>query len=204
MKAVVTFGAVPIVLLLAGSSSSAQPQTTATEIVREIDWNAIGPGSPIPDQIPAGESADPLEAGFARQWLERVEYPGFPDFAWRQLALAIASGHRTPDDHWAAQMEKELRGIVHDKVQTGRNLRVFCNSFGCLCYVERDERFARDPLVYLELVGKRRRELGLNQSDLDATVHPVRPGIPWELTVVKRPSSGVSVGTSHAPKSASP
>ena len=189
MKVVVHLGLVPLVMLLAASFSLAQSATPGAEAVRQIDWSTLGPGSPIPEQMPAMQSDDPLEVGFARQWIEHVVSPACLGCDWRKLALDIASNRRNPDDQWASQLETELRAIVRDKVQTGRNPRVFCNSFGCLCYVERDERYAGDPIVYLALVGKKGRELGLARSDLDATVHPRRPGIPWELTVVKRPNS---------------
>ena len=203
MKAVVTLRAVPLALLLASSFTLAQTTSTG-KTVGEVDWNAIGPGSPIPEHMPAAQqSDDPLEAGFARQWIERVENPPWPDNLWRNLALAIASQRRTPGDQWASLMEKELREILRNKVHTGRNSRVFCNSLGCLCYVERDEQFAKDPIVYMELVGNSSPKFGLQRSDLDATVHPRRPGIPWELTILKRPASDKQ-GSLDTRKSLSP
>jgi hypothetical protein len=185
MKAVVHLGAVPLVLL-AASFSSAQSATPGSEAVRQIDWNTLGPGSPIPEQMPASQSDDPVEAGFARQWIERVEAPG--DFPWKKLALEIASAHRPPNDLWASGMEKELRDIIRTKVPTGKNARVFCNSVGCLCYVERDEPFVLQSIVYRALLGDRGRKWGLDRTHLDAIEHVRRPDIPWELTVVKRPS----------------
>jgi hypothetical protein len=174
-----------VCLLAVYSASKAQPAMSGAEAVRMIDWLAVGAGAPIPYLMPAAASDDPLEAGFARQWLERAVVPANTVSA--KLALDIVSERRTPDDHWAYAMEKELREIIRSKLQKSKNSRVFCNAVGCLCYVERDESFLRNPVVYRELLGERGHKFGLAQSDLDATVHPVRPGIPWELTFVKRP-----------------
>jgi hypothetical protein len=202
VKAIVTLGAVALVLLQASSSASEPPATTGAEAVRDIDWNAVGPGAPIPEQMPTGESDDPLEAGFARQWIERVEAPG--DFPWKKLALEIASAHRPPNDLWASGMEKELRDIIRTKVPTGKNARVFCNSVGCLCYVERDEPFLLQSIVYRALLGDRGRKWGLERTDLDAIEHVRRPDIPWELTIVRHPTPVGPMGTAEKTKPVSP
>jgi hypothetical protein len=155
------------------------------EAVRDIDWASLGPASPIPQSMPAvAESEDPLEAGFAHQWIERIYLP--ESSGWRKLALEIASARRRPDDPWAVKMERELREIVRAKVPAAQNLRVFCNSVGCLCYVEREER-EFDPIVYRALLGERARRFGLQRSDLDAVIDLAKPAPHWELTVVKRP-----------------
>ena len=187
MRAVVTLRTVLVVLLLevVASYGTAQSPMSGAEAVRMIDWIALGAGAPIPDLMPTAQSDDPLDAGFARQWVERAVVPA--NSVSSKLALEIVSKHRTPDDHWAYAMEKELREIIRTKVHKFRNSRVFCNSVGCLCYVERDESFLRNPVVYRELLGERGHKFGLALSDLDATVHPVRPGMPWELTFVRRP-----------------
>jgi hypothetical protein len=208
LKSIVIFGATTSVLLLTCSLSSAQPAMTGAEAVREIDWNALGPGSPIPEQMPAAESDDPLEAGFARQWVDRVVTPQYPNTdPWKDLALAIVSKHRDPDDQWASRAEKELWEIIQDNIPRGRNPRVFCNSFGCLCYVEREER-VHYSIVYLELVRNRGRSLGLSRNDISAIIGYLRPlaaqgardglASQWELTIVKRPvpdSARRSLGT---------
>lgn len=174
--------------VFAAESSSGESQTiSGAEAVREIDWNSLGPSSPIPEQMPTTPSDDPVEAGFARQWVERVEAPG--DFPSKKLALAIVSAHRAPNDLWASGMEKELRDIIRTKVPTAKNARVFCNSVGCLCYVERDESSLRQPIVYLALLGDRGRKWGLDRTDLDAIEHMQRPDIPWELTIVRHRNS---------------
>jgi hypothetical protein len=172
----------------AAPSSTEPPTISGAQVVREIDWNSLGPGSPIPEQMPATDSDDPVEAGFARQWVERVEAPG--DFPWKKLALEVVSKHRTPNDLWASGMVKELRDIIRTKVPTAKNARVFCNSVGCLCYVERDEPFLRQSIVYLALLGDRGRKWGLERTDLDAIENIRRPDIPWELTIVRHRSSG--------------
>jgi len=202
LKSVVIFGAATPVLLLACSLSAAQPATTGAEAARQIDWKTLGPGSPIPGQMPATESDDPLEVGFTRQWLYRAVTPQPPNTdRWKDLALEIVSKHRNLDDQWASRMEKELRELIQEKIPRGRNSRVFCNSFGCLCYVEREESKTPSLIVYSELVGKTGRNLGLRPSDVDAIFGYLLPQ--WELTIVKRSvpdSSDVSSGTRiHVP-----
>lgn len=184
MKSIFTLGAAGPVLLLACSLSSAQPTMTGAEAAREIDWNALGPGSPIPQQMPIAESDDPVEAGFARQWLYRAVTPQPPNTdAWKDFAIEIATKHRSPDDQWASRMEKELREIIREKIPRARHTRVFCNTFGCLSYVEREER-TPIHIVYAELVGTRGRELGVRPSDVEGTSGHLQPQ--WELTIVKR------------------
>lgn len=176
-------------LFAASSPALAQLPMSGAEAVREIDWSAIGPGSQIPKQMPASQSDDPVEVGFARQWLERVLiYPESP-----KLALEIVSIHRTPDDLWASRMEKELRAIVRDKAPAAKNTRVFCNSIGCLCYEEESATDLSERwIVYGELLGESGRRLGLGRSDLDAVAGVMRPGMiqsgRWELTIVRRTS----------------
>ena len=50
---------------------AAQMSLSGAEAVQRIDWTALSIGSPIPDLMPAAESEDPTEAGFAGQWVER-------------------------------------------------------------------------------------------------------------------------------------
>jgi hypothetical protein len=152
---------------------------TGAEAIRVIDWIAVGAGAPIPDLMPATQSDDPVEAGFARQWVERAVFPIADSVSFR-LALEIVSKHRTRDDHWAYAMEKQLRGVIQAKVPNSRNARVFCNSIGCLCYTEWDESFLKTPIIYGELRGETGQRVGLEPSDVvDAVWHLVRPGIPW-------------------------
>jgi len=156
---------------------------TGAEAVRQINWDAINSGSPIPEQMPMGPSDEPLEAGFARQWIERVEHPNYPSWTW---ALEIVSLRRGPDDRWAKRMEQELRDIVRTHLPTGKNARVFCNAAGCLCYVERENEVR--SVVYRELLlGQRGKTLGLKESDVDAIFHIYTPR--WELTIVRHPKS---------------
>ena len=128
MRAVVTLRTVPVFLLLGvvASSGIAQAPRSGAEAVRIIDWNALGPGSPIPGVMPIADSDDPLEAGFARQWLERALDPGRPPLGG--LALEIVSKRRTPGDPWAYGMSKELWAIVRSKGHGPTISRVFCNS----------------------------------------------------------------------------
>jgi len=193
VKPVVTFGAGVMALLLACSFSSAEPAMTGAEAVREIDWNALTAGSPIPGQMPAAQSDDPVEAGFARQWIEHVVAPSDSPYFDSKLALEIVSKHRATDDQWANGMEKELREIIHTNVPRPINVRVFCNSVGCLCYVERDVPFWDKPIVRLGLLHEGKDKFGIRTGDIYVLIHAVKPGIPWELTLVSRPSTDTPI-----------
>jgi hypothetical protein len=187
VKAVATFGFVVLIpaLGLVAQSSTAQTSLGGAEAVREIDWSVVRPGSRIPEQMPNGKSDDPLEVGFARQWLERV-IPSAPRTEpWRTLALEILTTHRSSNDHWAEGMEKELRELVRASGGGGKGSRVFCNSVGCLCYVERNES-TTDPVVLRELRGETGRKFGLTASDSDFEMGVIE-GSQWELTFVRRP-----------------
>ncbi len=98
--------------------------------------------------MPAQESDDPEDAGFARQWAERA-LAGKPAVTFihqgqtlegdaLRLALPIVSESKRPDDTWAYGVEYELRTRLQKALgQTGpAPLRVFCNAHGCLCYFE--------------------------------------------------------------------
>jgi hypothetical protein len=88
-------------------------------------------------------------------------------------------------------MDNALREIVHDKVPSPMNLRVFCNSIGCLCYVEPGPEPSTKAIVYGELLGETGQKLGITKGELDAIVFPGGPSpaaTAWELTVVRRPS----------------
>jgi hypothetical protein len=89
-------------------------------------------------------------------------------------------------------MESKLWHLTHDKADTGKNARVFCNSFGCLCYLEGEDIrsfHARNPLGH---------DLGLKQSDVFAEEGFRRQSDPqdpvpsitpqWELIVIKHPA----------------
>jgi hypothetical protein len=171
----------------AQSPQSIQTHMSGAEAVRSIDWQAVDANSPIPFLMPTAQSEDPVEAGFAPQWVQRAMWP--PESPERKLALVIVSKRRTPDDLWAQAMEKELRAIVHEEVASEPPIsRVFCNSAGCLCYVERDGSPLVAGSVFRELLGARGQKFGLQRSDLDAfrvDASDTRSWV-WELTLVKR------------------
>lgn len=179
-------------VLTAYSSTAAQRPMSGAEVVRTIDWAAVMSGSPIPALMPNSQSDDPVEAGFARQWIQRVLLPA--ESPSRKLALAIVSRRRASNDLWAQAMEKELRAIVHEKFDLQPTIsRVFCNSFGCLCYVERDGAPLDKQSVLRELLGERGQKFGLQKSDVDVVWTDAGHGDPfvWELTLVKRPTAAV-------------
>jgi hypothetical protein len=180
------------------SSGAAQSPLSGAEAVRQIDWNSVSLYSLIPELMPTGNSDDPVEAGFAPQWIEHALNPSL--FATVRFALKIVSTPRTPSDQWSYNMRNELRTLVRTKVQNAKNVRVFCNAIGCLCYAERDEpNYVTDPIVYRELLGTTGRELHLKRDDLvDALWHVHGPGIPWELTIIRH-STDDSHGSSETP-----
>jgi Meckel syndrome type 1 protein len=124
----------------------------AKQAAHTIDWAALGPGFPIPASMPTASSDDPREAGFAPEWARRalkgVEAVAAPPQRQRagagasaeNMALAIMSRKRAPEDEWAYEVERRLREVIRAEVDTqGPTVsRVFCNDVGCLCYTERD------------------------------------------------------------------
>jgi len=187
-----------LVLGLAVSSSTAQTSLSGAEAVRQIDWTAVGPGSRIPDLMPNAESVDPLEVGFARQWLERVIPSAGRTDPWRTLALQVVSRHRSSNDRWADDMEKELRQLVHASGGAARTSRVFCNSVGCLCYVERNESSPESAFVLRGLRGETGRKFSLSAGDSGAEVGLIQ-GSQWELTVVRRPREAAPAKAASSP-----
>ena len=189
---------VVVLLGVVASSGTAQAPMSGAEAVREIDWNALTGSAPIPEQMPARQSDDPVEAGFARQWIEHALVAPYSDSSKvaleMKVALEIVSKHRDPDDQWAYGMEKELREIVRTKVPKPINVRVFCNSVGCLCYVEQDVALLDRPIVAPELFRQDAHRFGLKRNDVDVLVHAVKPGTPWELTIVRRARPGTPNG----------
>jgi hypothetical protein len=108
------------------------------DVVQQIDWDTVR-CDPIPAQIRAEPSEDPLKAGFPRQWIEHCIYN--LNHEWGRIALQIASEARSPDNVAAAEMERQLRGIVQKTLSPDDTYRVFCNAVGCLTYVERPHDF---------------------------------------------------------------
>ena len=182
------------------TSSTAQAPLGSAAPVHAIDWESLETGSPIPHAMPALQSDDPLAAGFARQWVQLALVPA--ESPERILALAIVSKRRASDDLWAQSMEKELRTIVHEKFDLRPTIsRVFCNSVGCLCYLERDGAPMDEQSVLRELLGERGRKFGLRRSDVDVVRTDAGHGNPfvWELTLVRRPTPHAPAHTDAAP-----
>jgi len=184
----------PLALFLgfcaAVSPAVGQVPTSGGDAVRNVDWVNIRNWSPIPETFPTADSDDPVEAGFARQWLEQVLQPRKEDRS-DQLILTIVSTPRNPNDQWSYKARAALRDLVRTDVPDGRNARVFCNQLGCLCYVERgDLGWDLRPTVYTKLKTARGREAPFGSHDTFSSV--VRPSssptphahVPWELTVV--------------------
>jgi hypothetical protein len=120
------------------------------EIADSIDWNSIPFHGAIPRSMPARESDDPLDAGFAPQWIQRAFDPswGLASLAEEKgrrlvtnatsLAMKIVSEKKRGDDVWAYGVEHEIRRVIREEIGTPlpTTLRVFCNAHGCMCYFE--------------------------------------------------------------------
>lgn len=138
----------PDMLRAAKPTDAATARLSPEQVVQSIDWESMRRFSPIPRAMPAGESDDPLEAGFAPQWIERALVGWIVESRLSDgrksrvlaapMALQIASEKKNPDDTWAYGVEYELRRVIQDEL--GGNFpitpRVFCNAHGCLCYFE--------------------------------------------------------------------
>ena len=204
------FGLAVLVCLLTAAPMGFTQTLTGAQALRAIDWNTVKTSDPIPASMPTSPSDDPVEAGFAPEWIQRALAPPdppscssgghgtAPDAACaRTLAWVIASKPRSGDDRWSYEFERELRHLIHNRYAERPTIsRVFCNSVGCLCYVERHgPPFDPPPLdqqiIYHELLGEPGRRFGIGVKDLnlvraDAYDHHFA----WELTLVRRPSSG--------------
>jgi hypothetical protein len=187
---------------------SSTARLSGAETARRIDWSSLSAIAPIPSEMPTSQSDDPVEAGFAPQWVDRVVVsnpndnpPGLIGAAWNDdtvsLVQRIVSMNRSIDDTWAYEAEYTLRQIILTKIDVDPKKRtvsrVFCNAAGCLCYVE--QRIVHNPEtegLHQAVTGAPGRKLGINKADvMSARV----PGIErpdhraWELMVIRRPHS---------------
>ncbi len=178
------------------SGGSTAAPLTGAEAERSIAWSTVGKGDAIPAVMPTSRSANSLEAGFAHEWVERSvrPLPGGDEAA--PLMLRIMSEPRAPDDAWANEVEHYLSEFIRTQVdvQAPTVSRVFCNSVGCLCYLER----TGSPLTWLmisnALMSPAASEFGTKQLGITTFEHPPRHGTKWELTIVTRPSATAAPG----------
>jgi hypothetical protein len=84
----------------------------------------------------------------------QLSSPGELRGSRRLTSLDSVSKRRSADDDWAQAMEKELREIIRTKLPVSRNSRVFCNSIGCLFFVERRGSLVKSAVIYRQLLGK--------------------------------------------------
>jgi len=169
------------------ASGQPSPARSGAAAVRSIAWNSVGPGAPIPAAIPVADSDDPVESGFAPDWIRRaLAYPFSPP-SQREFALAVVAKHRAADDRWAHEFEEELREIIGEGLRMPTVWRVFCNSVGCLCYVQAGNPLD-NPLLYTALHGQSvQQRFGITLADVDVLRSFKDPNAPWELTFVRRP-----------------
>src|ERR1700722_3583450 len=138
---------------VAAQESEQTKKATSTlsgaDAVRAINWDEVKLDSAIPHLMPAGDSDDPVEAGFAPQWIEHalvIHDPKWITLARRgmatvpaePLALQMIAEKRDPTDSWAHTVDRKIRDTIrtnggHDSLVVWR---VFCGSHGCLCYLE--------------------------------------------------------------------
>jgi hypothetical protein len=187
-----TFRTMLAVLLLevVASSGTAQAPVSGAEAMRMIDWNSVKPGSPIPRSMPTAPSDDPVEAGFAAQWVERA-LP--PPFSRQAFALAIIAKKRVAGDTWAYGVERQLRELINEQIADRAVVsRVFCNSVGCLCYLERDSDKIPDPNdTILDSLKSGWPAFGIKPKDVNSTVSFSQAGglpVSWSLIFIQRPS----------------
>jgi hypothetical protein len=191
----VVAAAIAAPLAFAAVPPTAAPLTGA-EAEHSIDWNRVGKGDAIPASMPTSRSADALDAGFAPEWVERSVRPFPGGEVAAPLILAIMSERRVPDDAWADEVEHYLREFIRTQVavQAPTIFRVFCNSVGCLCYLER----ARSPLTHLMIYKALRSQAasGFGTKEMSMTIldQPPRPSTSWELTIVTRPRATAAPG----------
>jgi hypothetical protein len=168
-----------IVLTCLAAWAIADVASSEPDAVPDIDWNNLHTGAPIPPQIQAEPSEDPLKAGFPRRWIECCIYN--MNFAWGRIALRIASEARGADDHAAAASEQKLRAVVQKTLSPGDSYRVFCNAIGCLVYVERPHEvgYVKSPV---------QKALASDPSLAIESYRGSGPS-PWEFVVIVRKSS---------------
>jgi hypothetical protein len=169
-----------------------------------INWDEVRPGSIIPHLMPAGDSDDPLEAGFAPQWIEHALHMYALTLgqqsrtvpAW-VLAQEIVAQHREPTDRWAYEVDRKIRDTI--STDGGSHSlavwRVFCASHGCLCYLE----YPLSPSVSIGSVSSILlhqlraedgwgRQLGIKPLDVYYNAVGTHNGYgAWELIYVVRP-----------------
>lgn len=165
--------------------------TTGSDVAQNIDWESITPGAAIPTAMPTGRSDDPVRAGFSPEWVRRAVAP--LHFSPSELVLAISTQSRMPDDRWAYAVEDQMREVIRKKLGGIAQpiSRVFCNSVGCLAYVEstRSELPHKAISVIFENL-MAASEFGIRQSDLKATTSSTtRDGnaVYWVLVCFERP-----------------
>ena len=177
------------------SGSSPAAPLTGAEAERSIVWNMVGKGDPIPALMPTSRSANSLDAGFAPEWVERSVrlVQGGEESA--RLMLRIMSELRAPDDAWADMVEHYLREFIHTRVdaQAPTISRVFCNSVGCLCYLERTGSPLTQLMIYEALRSQAASEFGTKQMDM-TIVDRAPPGRRWELTIIIRAHATATPG----------
>ena len=172
------------------SGGSTAAPVTGAEAEHSIHWSTVGKGDAIPASMPTSRSADALDAGFAPEWVESSvrPFPGGEEAA--PLILAIMSEQRAPDDAWADEVEHYLREFIRTQVagQAPTTSRVFCNSVGCLCYLERTGSPLTQLMIYNALRSQAAREFGTKKMGMSIMESAPR-GTSWELTIVTRPKA---------------
>jgi hypothetical protein len=180
------------------SKSDQSRQTLSSEMVRSIDWQSVDTRSPIPRSMPSRTSDDPLDAGFAVEWVERslvdavaagagVSYqPAAP------VVLRIISESKDPQDSWSHGVEHAVLEIVESRLPKDDNgvSRAFCSRTGCVFYFEGMTHLGPLGVVTQALVEPWAKEFGIEGTDIYWVNGSRGPKeFHWQMVVVERRSA---------------
>lgn len=145
---------------------------------RSINWDTVKRGYPIPRAMPSSDSDDPLDAGFAIEWVVRALNSATgpvngsdpmrrEGLDARSFAALVISEFKRPDDSWAYGLEYEVRQFVESELRPGPDtvIRQFCNAHGCLFYFEGMSRGVLSTVTGAFLSNPQLRQYGIGLRD---------------------------------------
>ena len=184
-----------------GEGNSQQSPIERSADGGRVNWSLVREHYPIPREMPAGQSDDPHEAGFAREWLERSlgsrtaflqRFDGTPFMDPKPLILDIMSEPKNPEDSWSYGVEYELRRVVEQQSRQRPEpavTRVFCNLHGCLVYLEfeGEKMSSISSIPNAILKSSWRKEFGIEGRNVFLVIgRQEEPRIRWQLFLIHR------------------